>query len=243
MPHKDTYMIASLPVEITNCSDCAMRSIAVCANLSDAAHKRLENITKHRFLKEGETLFNEGDSRRYVYSIVKGVIRLLRGLPDGRRYIAGFLLPGDHIGLTEGEKHNLTAEAVTDCELCVFVREELDQFMKDNREVQDRILSMARHALLSAYESQLMLGRFAPVEKIARFILDMNERINGKNSKVNVVPLPMNRTDIADYLGLTIETVSRSFSKLKAQGLIQLPSSSSVEILNHKELARIAAKL
>lgn len=243
MPHKDTEIACPSAAELTTCELCSVRNAAVCSSLSDPAHKRLQSILRHRRFEEGETLFYEGDPCRYVYSITNGVIRLLKALPDGRRYIAGFLLPGDFIGLTEETIHSLTAETVTDCELCVFVKEELDEFIKSNREVQDRLFSMARHALLSAYENQLVLGRFSPIERVARFILDMNERINGKNSKTAVVLLPMNRTDVADYLGLTIETVSRSFSKLKAQGLIQLSSSSSVEILNRSELARIAAKV
>lgn len=208
--------------------------------MADEDLHRLESIVSPMALQPNQTLLRQGDPRRKVYSLTSGMLRLFTDLPDGRRQIAGFLLPGDYLGLVDDDVHSQSAEAVIASNLCAFPIREMELLMSEFPSLRDRLHRMTRVALRQAQDNQLMLGRLAPLEKLASFLLTLDARANGRPHHRQVLRLMMSRTDIADYLGLTIETVSRCFTRLKTQGLIRLPEAHLVEILREDRLADIA---
>ncbi|WP_246504786.1 helix-turn-helix domain-containing protein [Microvirga antarctica] len=222
------------------CADCNVRHMAICDALEDQNVDRLERIMTARSLQANEILVEEGDPRQKVFSLASGMLRLYSDLPDGRRQIAGFLLPGDYLGLADDDTYSQTAEAVIPSTLCAFPIRDMDALMEEFPRLKDRLHVMTRTALKQARNSQMVLGRLAPVEKVASFLLMLSARLEEHGQSTDPLPLVMTRTDIADYLGLTIETVSRSFTKLRMQGLIRLPDSHLVEIVNRRALIAVA---
>lgn len=223
------------------CEDCCVRSMAVCSALDDGDLAALEAIMTSKKLDTNEMLVEEGEPKLRDYSLTSGMLRIYTSLPDGRRQIAGFLFPGDFLGLADDEVYSLSAEAVVPSALCAFSAKEMERLMERFPKLKERLDQMTRLALRTARDNQLVLGRLAPVEKLASFLLVLSARAEKRGEKpTNPVHLLMNRTDIADYLGLTIETVSRSFTKLKTQGLIQLRDANTVEILSRRSLAVVA---
>lgn len=223
------------------CRSCTVHDLAICAPLREEELQQFGDLNHHQSFPAGAVIFEEGEVRHHVYTLVSGTIRLLKTLNDGRRCVTGFVIPGDFIGLIDSEKHILSAEAITPVTLCVFDRDRIDAYFKEHPPVRDRFLEMARAALHRSYDSQVILSRLAPIEKVARFIHDLARRMEANQFSASPLNLAMNRTDIADHLGLTIETVSRCFSKLKSQGVIRLISISKVEILDRAALKKIAA--
>lgn len=201
---------------------------------------RLERITSPIALLANQMLLCQGDARSKVYSMTSGMLRLFTDLPDGRRQIAGFLLPGDYLGLDDDDIHAHSAEAVVASQLCAFPFREMDVLISEFPTLKDRLHRMTRAALRQARDNQLVLGRLTPLEKLASFLLMFEARSNLPGSPGRPLHLVMSRTDIADYLGLTIETVSRSFTRLKLQGVIRLPEAHLVEILRKDALAELA---
>ncbi|OYR08868.1 helix-turn-helix domain-containing protein [Brucella grignonensis] len=222
------------------CVDCDVRRMAVCSALDDGDLGALEAIMTSKKLDANEMLVEEGEPKRRVFSLTSGMLRIYTSLPDGRRQIAGFLVPGDYLGLADDDVYSQSAEAVVPSVLCAFSSKEMEALMNSFPKLKERLHQMTREALRTARDNQLVLGRLAPVEKLASFLLVLAARAEKRGEKANLVHLAMNRTDIADYLGLTIETVSRSFTKLKTQGLIQLLDANTVEILSRRSLAAVA---
>ena len=217
--------------------------MAICGALETDQIADLNRAMSSCRLDTNQVLVEEGSARRRVFSLTAGMVRLSRTLADGRRQITGFLMPGDYLGLSDEDVYTQTAEAVVPSVLCSFSVEDMDQLMDQYGSLKDRLHLLTRRALRHARDSQLILGRLTPSEKIASFLLLMSNRATELGFSQSPVNLPMNRTDIADYLGLTIETVSRTFTKLKTQGLIRLPEPHSVEILDKSRLARVAGQI
>lgn len=222
------------------CADCCVRHLAVCAALDGDELDALEAIMSSKQLGANEMLVEEGQAKTRVYSLTSGMLRLYTSLPDGRRQISGFLFPGGYLGLADDEVHSQTVEAVVPSVLCSFSDREMDALMERYPQLKERLYEMTKFALRQAHDNQMILGRLAPVEKLASFLLLLANRPQAADAASNPVHLAMNRTDIADYLGLTIETVSRSFTKLKTQGLIRLIDANTVEITSYRSLAAVA---
>lgn len=222
------------------CTNCDVRTMAVCAALADDEIFELERIMTSRNLAPDEMLVSEGDPLRRVYSLTAGVLRLSIALPDGRRQITGFLFPGDYFGLADDDLHSSTAEAVGTVQLCSFPTREMQALMERFPKLKDRLHAFTRSALRQARDNQMILGRLTPVEKLASFLLTLSARAAEHKLSANPLSLPMSRTDIADYLGLTIETVSRSFTKLRNTGLIRLPEPHLVELVDKRALQAVA---
>jgi CRP/FNR family nitrogen fixation transcriptional regulator len=186
-------------------------------------------------LRKGEELFGQGDDAEYFYKVVSGAIRSSKLLSDGRRQIDAFHLPGDIFGLETGSEHRFSAEAVGNATVVAYRRSKLASLISDDPEFRDQVMSATLRSLERAQEHMLLLGRKTAQEKIATFLLDMAERISDDDEHFD---LPMQRTDIADHLGLTIETVSRTLSQFTRDGLIRLPSSSRSVMLCNKAMLR-----
>ena len=179
-----------------------------------------------------EGIYLEGDPVGQVYEVISGAVRACRVLVDGRRQVAAFYLPGDFFGLEGGEKHVFSAEAVTD----VRLRAALASRAKWDNDVGRQLWMLMERELQVAQDHIGLLIKTAP-ERLASFLLEMADRIQSSDG----VRLPMSRQDIADYLGLTIETVSRTLTQLENASVIALPCAKWIVLRNRTALKRLAA--
>jgi len=184
------------------------------------------------------TIFHEGDDADHSYKVVSGAIRLSKMTSDGRRQVAEFALPGDFIGLNWLDEHAMTAEALTDVTLIGYTRGRLERLGDENQAIRAELFSTLRHDLWAAQNHLVLLGRQSALERVACFLLDMLQRSRSAD-KMNI-PVPMTRRDIADYLGLTIETVCRMLTRLKQSGVIGIPDRHSISVRNLAALRRAA---
>jgi CRP/FNR family nitrogen fixation transcriptional regulator len=182
-------------------------------------------------------VYGEGEPAEYVYKVVSGVVRIYKLLCDGRRQISAFLLPGDVFGQDAVEEYRFTAEAITDTSLVFLRRNALTALAARDGDVANDLWQMAAADLRRAHDHMLLLGRKSARERIAAFLLEMAERAE----KTDTVDLPMSRLDIADYLGLTIETVSRTLTLLENAATIELPSKRRVRLADRAALSRLNA--
>jgi CRP/FNR family nitrogen fixation transcriptional regulator len=180
-------------------------------------------------------IFGEGEPADYLYKVIRGAVRTHKLLNDGRRQIGGFYLPGDVFGLEVDEDHRLTAEAVCDSTILVIKRSAVVALAARQSEVARELWAMATRELARVQNLMLTLGRKTAQERVAAFLLEMAARGRGADA----VELPMSRQDIADYLGLTIETVSRSLTQLENVAAIALPSSRRIVLRDHALLTRM----
>lgn len=184
----------------------------------------------------GEMLFASGDTARDAFRLVSGTVRIYQLMADGRRQIIRFNLPGDFLALDERPVHDLCAEAISDAVAVRYNRDRLTKFAHEQPALQRIFFTHLRRDLCAAQNHLLLLGRQVPRERVAHFLLDMKAR----DRKCPLLELPMGRQDIADYLGLTIETVSRVLADLKRMGHITIPSRHGVVIRNMPALQAIA---
>jgi CRP/FNR family nitrogen fixation transcriptional regulator len=184
-----------------------------------------------------EEIFGEGEPAACVYRVIKGVVRTYRILSDGRRQVAEFFLPGDVFGMEAIGDHRTSAEAVIECEVVSIRRSQLGEKAMSDSATGHKLWSLTLHHLRRSEEHMLVLGRKNACERLAWFLIDMSERIPAPDR----VDLPMSRQDIADYLGLTIETVSRTMTQLQDDGLITLPSCRHVVLSDRRGLTDLAA--
>ena len=167
------------------------------------------------------------------------MLRLCKLLPDGRRQITGFLSAGHFLGLAPEGVCVYTAEAITEVTLCRYKRTAFDRLIDEVPGFAKRVLAVASHELSAAQNQMLLLGRKAAAEKVASFLLLMADQQGEERRRT--IELPMTRSDIADYLGLTIETVSRTLTKLKQDRLIALPTPDRIKIRDRDQLEELAA--
>jgi len=187
-----------------------------------------------RVLSKGEELFAEGDGADFFYKVVSGTVRTYKLLSDGRRQIDEFHLAGDIFGLETGEAHRFSADAVDTATIIAFRRRRFETLAHDDPALGDQVMSSMMCSLERAHDHMMLLGRKTAQEKVATFLLDMARRV----SKEDRFELPMQRTDIADHLGLTIETVSRTLTQFAREGLIKLAAASRSVVLCDKAALR-----
>ena len=179
-----------------------------------------------------QEVFGEGEPADHVYKVVKGAVRCLRVLADGRRQIFQFYLPGDVFGVEAGLEHRATAEALADSVVIVARRSVL---ASDDGDLPRRLWRLAVSDLQFSQDHVLMLGRRAACEKVASLLVELADRMGSDET----VELPMSRQDMADYLGLTIETVSRTLTHLQVSGLISMHGCRSVHLNRPDALAEL----
>jgi CRP/FNR family nitrogen fixation transcriptional regulator len=182
-----------------------------------------------------EEIYGESEPAEFLYKVVSGTVRTSKVLADGRRQIGGFYEAGDVFGLETGAEHSFSAEAITDCSVLVIKRSALVALAERDQEVARQLWTITSTELARVQAHILLLIKSAR-ERVAAFLLEMAERFPG-----NAVDLPMNRQDIADYLGLTVETVSRNLTLLQNAATIELPSSRRIVLRNRSALSRLNA--
>ena len=241
MPEMQDIAIIPLPPDHP-CAGCKVRPASFCRKLDPVTLTELRRLGKPLTLDPGQPLFFEGDPVHRVFVLADGALKLYALLGDGRRQVTGFMFPGDFLGISIEEEHAFSAEALIHTELWVFSRSEFSEFCSRNPQVEHELFHLAAHELAAAQKQMVLLGRKNAAERLASFILMLScraARLTGKEE--NLVPLAMSRLDIADYLGLTKETVSRMIAQLRDKRLVRLASQDRIEILDREGLDSLAA--
>lgn len=216
------------------CEECPIRHRAVCARCNDEELAKLDAIKTYRSFKAGDPIFWRGDDLPYVASIVKGVATLSKSLPDGRTQTVGLMLPSDFIGRPGRSTIDYDVAAATDIVLCCFERKPFEKIAEKTPHLSQRLMEIALDELDAARDWMVLLGRKTAREKMATFIEMFVRRsqasgLTGANAQLQ---LPLTRDDMANYLGLTLETVSRQLSRLKAEGVIRFVDRRRFEVLD-----------
>ncbi len=221
-------------LESGKCVECPIRHRAVCAHCDDAELSELERIKSYRTYQPGDTIAWAGETMAMVGSVVQGVAMLSSTLSDGRRQMVGLLLPSDFVGRPGRARAAYDVVAVTPITFCMFRRPEFERMISRSPRIEHRLLEMTLDELDAAREWMLLLGRKTAREKIASLFVIMARRdaeLQRQSPRNGLhFPLYITREAMADYLGLTIETVSRQISALKREGLVVLGENRMVHV-------------
>lgn len=187
--------------------------------------------------RKGKEIYGEKEPAEYVYQIKTGAVRSYKLLSDGRRQIGAFHLAGDIFGLENGSAHRFTAEAIVDTTVRLITRRSLEMVAESDAMVSRNLLSMTTDNLQHAEDHMLLLGRKTSLERVVAFLIEMDQRLTA----ADVMALPMSRRDIADYLGLTLETVSRVLSRLHELGILGFIGTNQrqIALLDRRQLANL----
>ena len=214
------------------CDDCLIRNRSLCSSLTAEDLNELNAIGNRLKLSQEQAAFYEGDDGVNLYAITSGVMRLSKMLKDGRRQVTGFLFPGDLMGFAFSGNYAYSADAVTSAELCRFPRARLNTLIEHSPELERRLLALASNELAAAQEHIVLLGRKNARERLASFLLALGRKSEEDPAPDGYLSIPMTRADIADYLGLTIETISRVLAQFKEERLIDLPRPHQFRVLD-----------
>ncbi len=227
----------------TRCDTCQVRQEGICAALDAGAREQLLQISRRKALPPHHVIFRDGDEADHYFSITSGIVKLVKTLADGHQHIIGLIYQPDFMGQTLNRRHSYAAKSATEVELCVYPRAAFDAFMKSHPELERQIFEMTIRELDVCRDWTLLLGRKCSFERVAGFLLMMARRMPkaaGHDANSVHFELPFTRAEMADYLGLTLETVSRQFSRLKSQAIIALPSSRDITIPDIELLSTVA---
>jgi CRP/FNR family transcriptional regulator len=228
---------------MTYCDTCAVRNRAICAALDEEELGLLNAIGRRRTLEPGEALIWEGEDSVLVANVIEGVLKLSTGTADGREQIVGVVYPSEFIGRPFGATTDHGVTALTPARVCVLGRRDFDAFAEKHPALEHKLLERTLSELDRTRRWMLLLGRKSAPEKLASFLLELADRLGDQgcgheaSRAAQPIELPVTRQQIADVLGLTIETVSRQFTRLKQEGIIALPSRREVVVLDRDALA------
>lgn len=200
---------------LKRCQDCVVRDTSLCASLCDSELAELSRLGRNIAVREGTVVSWEGDDNLVCAIIVSGAIKLLKTTPDGREQAVGLLAEGDFVGQPFADSGALTAIAIRDTELCIYPRSSFERVMADQPKLERALLERTMRSLNEARDRQLTLTRKSAKARVSGFLLGLMS-VGNKGP----IEVPLSRGDIGDYLGLTIETVSRQFTELKVAGII-----------------------
>ncbi|WP_411837648.1 transcriptional regulator FnrL [Paracoccus sp. ME4] len=226
------------------CGDCPIRYRAVCATCEGDELAQLERMKFYRSFEAGQSILWEGDQMDFVASVVSGVATLTQTLEDGRTQMVGLLLPSDFLGRPGRDRASYHARAATDVLLCCFRRAPFEQMMQRTPHLAHRLLAMTLDELDAAREWMLLLGRKTAREKIASFIAIIARRqaaLDRRRPAGRIaLELPLSREAMGDYLGLTIETVSRQITALRQEGLIEVAGKRGIVLPDYARLLAVS---
>lgn len=231
---------------LMRCQRCGVRRKAVCGALSDEELAALSAVARQRLVKAGEMIINAEEEATSFANIVTGAVKLFNLLGDGRQQIVGLQFPPDFLGRAYRTQSPYFAQAATDVELCVFPKRGFEALMAEHPELETKLFQNTLDELDAARDWMILLGRKTAAEKVASFIALIVRRSFVQDcdqmqaSPVMTVFLPLARADIADYLGLTIETVSRQIGKLSSDHILEVGANRSITVLDPGRLADLA---
>jgi CRP/FNR family transcriptional regulator len=229
-----------------SCDTCAVRNRSVCGVLSDEEIGRLNAIARFKKFPAGSVILRDHDEPSYFANVVAGVVKLTKTLADGRQQIVGLQFPSEFLGRPFRARSPYFAEAASEVTLCTFERAQFERLVKELPGIERRLFEHTLDELDAAQEWMVLLGRKTAGEKVASFLLMHARRAANlgcdASSGLDFVrmELALSRSEIADYLGLTIETVSRQFTSLKRRGVIALEGARTVTVPDIAKLARLA---
>jgi CRP/FNR family transcriptional regulator len=236
-------LVVSTAAVLDRCANCEARPFSVCAAIDDGDLRQLAAAAVIRSVAAGETVLQEGDAAQDFFNITHGTAKLYKLLPDGRQQITGFAGTGHFLGLAHSTSYAFSAEAIEPMQMCRFSRPKLRALIADFPALEARLLETACNELAAAQEQMLLLGRKTARERLASFLLMRSRQAAPCCHSATVIRLPMTRGEIADYLGLTTETVSRVFTQFRKAKRIATPSSTEVVVLDQEWLEDLAAGL
>lgn len=223
------------------CADCAVRDRSLCGALSNDELVALNQIGQRRKVARGETIIWAGDESVICANLLGGIMKLSASTSDGREQTVGLLYPADFVGRPFADQAGFTVTALTDAELCLFPRLQFEAVLHDHARMERLLLERTFSALEDARSRMLMLARRTAEERVASFLVDMADRVGNAGCRAVTggpvtFDLPLARGEIAELLGLTIETVSRQLTRLKTAGIIALPGPRAVTIRDRAAL-------
>ena len=228
------------------CAQCPVRHHTVCSTLHGSELHELSDIMTHRHFSAGDEILHQEETSQLFAVIVSGVVKLTRMLPDGREQIVGLLTATDTLGEVKASVSHNSAECVTDVESCCFKRTQFEAVLREHSELGQYLLQKSRQDLEKAQQLMTLLGRLGAIEKVASFLLwlwreEQSHCLHkAKSDEIPTINLLLTRAEIANFLGMTLETVSRNISKLKSKGLIKLIDTKVIEITDIQGLRQIA---
>ena len=231
----DRYVTAG---QVTRCEHCSIRNRAVCGALHQEELAQLDRIARRKLVSTGETILSDQEPAKFFGNIVSGVVKLTKTLADGRQQIVGLQFAPDFVGRAYSVSNRYFAEAATDVELCFFPRSEFERLLVAFPGLEHRLFERTLHELDAAREWMLLLGRKTAEEKVASFLLMLARRsaligcADDRDPNEARFAMPLTRSDMADFLGLTIETVSRQITRLKVRHIIRAVDSRSFLVPN-----------
>lgn len=226
--------------DIRDCVECPIRERAVCSRCDGVELEQLNALKSYQSYKPGETIVWAGEDMTFLGSVVTGVATLSQTLEDGRRQMLGLLLPSDFVGRPGRRAARMDVTAVTEVTLCKFKRAEFEAMIERSPSISQRLLQIMMDELDAAHQWMLILGRKTAREKIASFMAIIARRQLPQN-RLAAMPriafdLPITREAMADYLGLTLETVSRQVSSLRKDGVIEMEGLRRVVVPSFSRL-------
>jgi len=226
-----------------SCDLCVVRNRAICSALDGTELSALNAIGRTRMVEPGESLIWEGEDSILVANVIEGVLKLSSNTEDGREQIVGVVYPSDFSGRPFGGTSGHGVTALTEAKVCVFARRDFDAFAHEHPALEHKLLERTLGELDRSRRWMLLLGRKSASQKLASFLIELSERLSGNGCVIDfeesgrrTITLPFSRQQIADVLGLTIETVSRQFTQLKNDGILELPSRREVVIADFDAL-------
>jgi CRP/FNR family transcriptional regulator, anaerobic regulatory protein len=215
------------------CQSCSVREKAICQVLCPEELEVLSQLGRRHTIASGETLMWQGDDEMVVGNVIEGVLKLSAATADGREQTLGIVYPSDFIGRPFGSTTNHSVVALSEAKVCTFSRKMFDRFAEEHPDLERKLLQRTLDELDRSRQWMVLLGRKSAGERLAAFLLDMAERLGTPDADGHLrFTLPFGRQDIADLIGLTIETVSRQITKLREEGVISTPDRRSIVLLN-----------
>jgi CRP/FNR family transcriptional regulator, anaerobic regulatory protein len=204
--------------------------------------RELRRLSTQVYFGPDTTIFSEGEAADAVFGLSQGAVRLYKKLPDGRRQVLDFALPGDFLGPPFADRHNFAADAVSEVALSRFVRADLTEFMRSSPGIMRLATEFAISELDRAQDQLLLLGKGSEEQKIARFLVNWRNRLTHVTGFSETVQLPMGPQDVADHLALEFETVSRTLGRLERKKLVRMvPKSEPITALEKTPLLTVQA--
>jgi CRP/FNR family transcriptional regulator len=229
-----------------HCGSCAIRHRAVCSYADESELELLNAIKHYRTYAPGEEVVTAGEETGSIGSVVEGVVSLSKTMSDGRRQMVGLMFPSDFVGRPKGRIAPYDAVAVTQVRMCLFSRPQFERLLRETPAIEQRLLEITLDELDAARDWMLLLGRKTAQEKIASFLCILARRAAAAHHQVPgnglVVDLPLTREAIADYLGLTIETVSRQITALRKRGTVVLTDARTLVVPDYTALLEAAGE-
>lgn len=220
------------------CRSCEARNGGICSALKPAQLAELSKHSSRRKIEAGNEFIGQGESVSSYSNILNGVVKLSKVMADGRQQIVGLQFAPDFMGRPFQGESRMAAEAATDTEICIFPRRAIERLIADTPELEHQLHNQALKELDEARDWMLTLGRKTAQEKVASFLSLIASHSDPEQQDISsVFELPLSRAEIADFLGLTIETVSRQMTKLRKEGIIQIENNRHVTVPDLDRLA------